>query len=329
MRGRPVFAGALYVATLAAAFAQENRWQSLMDRGVAAETAGDYAGASEAYREAATLAETFPRDDQRRVLTFNSQGLMYDALGRLTDAEASYRRALDALNPGLPASSLNRAVLLANLATVSVEMGNGARAEKLLRESIAIHLSVEPPNELRLSMARNSLAELLTVTGRIAEASTLLETSLATLERLPDAGTEIGIARNNLGAVRLFQGRYAEAQTMLEQSLAALEAARGPGHPILLRTLHNLAAARLRNGQRRSAGDAWRRATDLAEATIGIEHPLYGEILGNYAAYLRETGDKAAAKALATRSDQILRDHRRRNGIGGVVDITSLRQGAK
>jgi tetratricopeptide (TPR) repeat protein len=312
--------------TVAAAFAQEDRWRELVTRAGAAEVAGDYAGALKAYREAATAAEEFERADPRRVYAFNGQGMMYDALGRFADSEAAYARALAVLDLSGSQPTLNRAVLLANLANVHVEMGHEVRAEKFLREAVAMHAGLATPNEVRLAIARNSLAELLTVTGRYAEAEPLIDASLQLLEQRPEAGTELGIALNNLGAIRLYQGRFAEAQTTFDRSLAALEAARGPNHPILLRTLHNLAVARQRNGQRRSAGDVWRRAVDLAAAALGLEHPLYGEILGNYAAYLRESGDKPGSKALAARSAEILRDHRRRNGVGGVVDVTALQQ---
>jgi tetratricopeptide (TPR) repeat protein len=319
----------LAIAAAAAAVAQEDRWKGWMDRGSATEIAGDYAGALAAYGEAAELVKALGSGDPRRVMTYNAQGMMYDALGRFADSDAAYRRALEALDAGDPGPSMNRAVLLANMANVSLEMGHAARAESLLRESVAIHTALRPADDLRLSLARNSLAELLTVTNRLAEAATLLETSLASLEKLPESGTELGIALNNLGAVRLYQGRWAEAQTHLERSVASLEAARGTTHPILLRSLHNLAIARYKTGQPRSAGDTWRRAVDLAERTVGIEHPLFGEILGNYAVFLRETGDKATGKALAQRSASILRDHRRRNGLGSVVDVKALRQGPR
>lgn len=327
MWGRSVFAGLLALAS--AAFGQEDRFHQLVTRGSAAEVAGDFAGALDIYREASALADQFDRSDSRRVYAYNSVGLMYDALGRFADSENAYRRALSAMD-ALPAPApLNRAVLLANLGNVCLEMGQEARAEKLLRESIALHVAIEPRSEVRLAVARNGLAELLLAQGRLEESAALVQATLSTLHPLPEAATEIGIANNNLGAIRLYQGRYSEAVVALEQSLAALEAVRGSSHPILLRTLHNLAIARQRSGHRRSAGDSWRRAMDLGAATLGIEHPLYGEILKGYANYLHETGDKAAGKAIAARATAILRDHQRRNGLGSVVDVSALQRGAR
>jgi len=317
------------LAAAVAAWGQADQWDETVKRANAAEMVGDYAVAAGIYREASRLAEAFAPADARRVYAFNAEGMMYDAMGRFSNAEMAYRRALAVMDLSKGPLTMNRAVLLANLANVCLEMDQDARAEKLLREAVAIHTAVPAPDEVRLSLARNSLAEFLTVKGKHSEAAPLIETSLAVLERHPEAATELGSALNNLGAIRMYQGRFVEAQALLERSLATLEAARGPVHPILLRTLHNLAVAQQRNGLRNAAGETWRRAVDLAAARVGMEHPLYGEILGNYAAYLREIGNKAQSKTLAARSAEILRDHRRRNGVGGVVDVNALRQGTK
>jgi Tfp pilus assembly protein PilF len=99
----------------------------------------------------------------------------------------------------------------------------------------------------------------------------------------------------------------------------------GPDHPILARTLNNLASLSARTGHREEAGQCLRRALDIAEKRLGPEHPVYAAILANYAAFLRQGGEKAQAKVLEARSDQILKDSSRRNGIGAVIDINSLR----
>jgi tetratricopeptide (TPR) repeat protein len=328
MRGTFGFAGVLALAAAAVALGQGDPWNDTIQRGRTAEFAGDYAAAATAYREGSRLAEAFEPADLRRIYSFNAQGMMYDAMGRFADAEMAFRRALSTLDLAERPPVNYRAILLANLANVCLQMGQGARAEKLLRESIALHTASPAPDEIRLAIARNSLAEFLTVTGKFDEAAPLIEVSLQVLEKHPEAGAEMGSALNNLGAVRLYQQRFPEALALLERSLATLEAARGPAHPVLIHTLHNLAIARQRSGQAAAAAAVWRRTVDLAAASVGVEHPLYGEILGDYGAYLRATGDKARGKALSARSAEILRDHRRRYG-GAVVDVGARRQGPR
>jgi tetratricopeptide (TPR) repeat protein len=317
--------GLLFVGAIEAV--ANDQWRTLFDRGNSAEVTGNYAGAAAHYREAAQLAEAFDAADHRRVLSLNGLGMMYDALGRFPDADTAYRGALAVLDRAPDGGGINRAVLLSNLAALYVEMGRHERAETLLREAMAIHAVADPPDEVKLAISQNCLAELLTVTGKFLQAEPLLLASLAVLEKRPDNLTEVGIARNNLGAVRLYQGKYAAAQDVLEQSLAALEKGRGANHPIILRTLHNLALALERNKQPRAARQIWSRAVDLAANSVGLEHPLYGDILANYARHLRATGDKSKAKPLEARSAEILRDSRRRNGIGATVDAAALERG--
>jgi hypothetical protein len=48
-------------------------------------------------------------------------------------------------------------------------------------------------------------------------------------------------------------------------------------------------------------------------------------VLAWYAIYLRQTGDKARAKAMEAQSSQILKESGRRNGVGLLIDVTALR----
>ena len=112
---------------------------------------------------------------------------------------------------------------------------------------------------------------------------------------------------------------------LLHRALAMMEENTGPDHPMLARTLNNLASLEARTGHREEAGKSLRRALDIAERRLGPEHPVYAAILGNYAAFLRQGGEKSQAKVLEARSSQILKDSSRRNGIGTVIDIHSLR----
>ena len=100
----------------------------------------------------------------------------------------------------------------------------------------------------------------------------------------------------------------------------------GPDHPMLVRILNNLASLENRTGHREEAGQRLRRALDIAERRLGPEHPSYAALLANYAAFLRQGGDKSRAKELAAQSTEILKDSSRRNGLGAVVDISSLRR---
>jgi tetratricopeptide (TPR) repeat protein len=314
------------VTTVAGANEIDQRWQSLANQGRDAERAGDYRAAFGFYKQASDIAETFAPSDTRRIFSLNGVGMMHDAMGQFVDAENAYRRGLSLIDPANRALEIDRAVLLANIAVLYLETGQSKRAEKLLREAMALHAAADTPDKARLAVVQNCLADLLTTIGKYHEAEPLLMDSLAILEKDPVALGEIGVAQNNLGVVRLYQKRYPEAQKMLETSLATLERARGANHPLLLKTLFNLAITQQALRQPRLATLTWSRAVDLAAATIGLEHPLYGEILGRYARHLKENGDKEKSKVLAARSAEILRETARRNGIGTMVDVSALQR---
>jgi tetratricopeptide (TPR) repeat protein len=297
-----------------------DEWTRLNHAGRAAETEGDYARAAAVYRDSARVAETFAPTDPRRAGSYNSLGMVENALGNFADAETAYRRALAALPAKSPAKAIDRATVLANLGALYLDFGLPERAERPLRESIALHETASPPDPARHAAARNALAEYFILTRRYREAEALL--TFAIHGSSPEASA---VALTNLGAMRLAQSRLPEAVQMLQDSVAALEQLHGIQHPALLRALNNLATAQIRSHYVAEAGKNFRRAVDLAGQYLGDQSQLYGQVLANYAAYLRQTGEKAQGRDLAKRAGQILHDTARRNGIGATVDVSALR----
>jgi tetratricopeptide (TPR) repeat protein len=325
MRQR-ILAAAVAVLTSGVGFPQSDDWWPRMQEGAAAEIVGDYAGAVSSYRAATEIAERFDRRDRRRAVAWNAMATMYDALGRIAEAQVGYRRALKEAAESTGKAGTDYALVLANLGSSFVETGQTAAGEKVLRQAVAIYAAADPPDELRLAIARNGLAEALCVAHKFKEAGPLLIDALAVLEKKPGAWRETALANNSLGIVRLLEGNYEEARRLSLQALAMMEQHWGPDHPILVRALNNLASAEYHIGLRDEAGKRLRRALDIAGRRLGPEHPSYAAILANYAAFLRESGDKAQAKVLETQSSQILKDSNRRNGVGEVIDINSLRR---
>jgi tetratricopeptide (TPR) repeat protein len=321
-----LLACALAVLTAVTAFPQTDEWQLRMEEGSAAEDSGDYAKAAALYRAAAEVAERFDQADRRRAVAWNFVSIMYDALGRFADAEAGYRRALKAAAASTGKSGPEYALVLGNLGTMYVEIGQPATGEKFLREALAIYSAADPPNEMQVAITRNGLAEAISASGKHKEAERLLTLALPVLEKNPKAWGQTAIATNNLGVARFFQGNNDDARRLLLRALDIVEQHMGTDHPMLVRTLNNLASLAARTGHREEAGERLRRGLDIAERRLGPEHPVYAALLANYAELLRLGGDKSQAKVLAARSSEILKDSSRRNGIGAVIDIHSLRQ---
>ena len=161
---------------------------------------------------------------------------MYDAMGRIADAETGYRRALREAAESTGKAGTDYALVLGNLGSSFVEAGQTAAGEKMLRVAVAIYSAADPPDELRLAIARNGLAEVLCFARKFQEAGPLLISALAVLEKKPAAWREIALAKNNLGVVRLLEGNYEEARAPVSAGAAMMEQHCGPDHPMLVRS---------------------------------------------------------------------------------------------
>lgn len=179
---------------------------------------------------------------------------------------------------------------------------------------------------MRVAVAQNGLAEVLCVGRKYKEADPLLTRALAVLEKNPRVWSETALAKNNLGVVRFLEGNNEEARRLFLEALSMMEQRWGPDHPMLARILNNLASLENRTGHHEEAGQRLRRALDIAERRLGREHPSYAALLANYAAYLRQGGDKSRAKMLEAQSIRIMKDNSQRNGLGAVIDVSSLRR---
>ena len=319
-----VATSALALLTAFTALPQAQEWRQSMDQGNAAEAAGEYLKAVELFREAARIAGQFDPKDVRRVVAWDALATMSDALGRLTDSEDYYRRALAAAEAAEGKSSAVYGFVLARMGTLYASMGQTGKAEKVLRTAVAIERS-SGADELKIAMAQDCLAEVLSFAGKYAEARSLLTSSLAIFEKLPNNWNEDSIALNELAVLSYRRGSNADAEQMLRRSIAIAESHVGTEHPMLARPLNDLATVLTAQGRTDEAGAEFRRAIAIVEKHLGTQNRIYGRLLANYAASMRLAGDKSQAKPLEAQARQILRDSDHRNGLGAVVDISELR----
>ena len=276
--------------------------------------------------DVAEFADRFERSDRRRGLAWNALGTMYDAVGRFADATASYRRALNEVATSLGKTAPEYALVLSNLGASYVQTGQTEAGEKLVREALAIYSAADPPDQYRIAVEQNALGEILCLVHKYEDAAPYLIRALAVLEKSPGAWGEAALAKNSLGVVRFMEGNAEEGRRLVQEGLVTTQSHLGADHPMLVRFLNNLAAMENRTGHREEARQILRRSLEIAERRLGPEHPSYALLLGNYAAFLRQGGDRSGAKVLEAQSRRILKDVSRRNGLGAVIDINSLRK---
>ena len=175
-------------------------------------------------------------------------------------------------------------------------------------------------------MAQSCLGTIISVLGKHDEAIRLIRESLPTLEGNAIAWTQTVAALNTIAVSLYLQGERTEPERLLRRALKTAEANAGGNHPMLARILTNLAAVALHNGHPEETGAMLDRAMQIASTRLGVEHPMYGTLLASYAGYLRQIGQKSRARELEARSNQILKENGRRNGLGAVIDVTALQR---
>ncbi|HKA00688.1 MAG TPA: tetratricopeptide repeat protein [Candidatus Solibacter sp.] len=311
---------------IATAFAQGDEWWRLMKDGIVADQAGDYVRSATLYREAIRISERFAPSDERSAYAWNALAKTQDVLGNYAAAERGYRHALRAAEDSRGRSSIVYAIALENLAILYAETGQASRGERLAREALSIVTSMDPPERLGLAMAQNCLATITGVSGKHEEAIGLVRAALPVLENAPEAWTQTVAALNTIAVSLYMQGERTEPERLLQRALTMAEGHAGGSHPMLPRILMNLAAVALQRGHREEAGARLSRAMEITAARLGTEHPAYGSLLGAYAVYLRQVGEKSRAREMEARSNQILKDNGRRNGLGAVIDVTALQR---
>lgn len=193
--------------------------------------------------------------------TLNSLGRYLAQRGKLLEAEASLRDAIQALDvagdSGLWLLNAER-----DLADTLVLQGSHDDAITLYKENIEAHavlLSDDPRNQAHrnLVMSRYALANVYTSLGRLDEAVE------------PAAGAVL-VARNKLGA----------------------------DHPELARSLEEMAALSVKQGNTDAARDALQEAQSIYRNAYPNGHQSVGRVLAALAALEAELGSSDAAASL-------------------------------
>ncbi len=159
----------------------------------------------------------------------------------------------EAIYASLGHPTVERAVVLADLA-IRHHVGDDLEAaEGLYRQALAILVELAPRSKRR-AMVLGNLGLLLQKRGDYAEAARLVEESLHIHERIDPASREVVYALNALGLVAKRTGRFGRAAVWYER---ALEVARriGPDGVEVAGLLNNLGNAAMRQGD---LDGAWR-----------------------------------------------------------------------
>lgn len=169
------------------------------------------------YRELAGLLRE--KRDPRLPSALRNLGFTLYALGELPGAQAAFQEAVEIHRAQPVVDVANMRLDLTNLATITMQLGDHARAEPLFRELLELSRQVDPPDPPAIARVLAPLSECLIVQGapaKLVQAETLLRECIAIREATLSADDwRIHNARSLLGAAICGQDRFVEAAPLL------------------------------------------------------------------------------------------------------------------
>ncbi|HEX8376002.1 MAG TPA: tetratricopeptide repeat protein, partial [Geminicoccaceae bacterium] len=230
---------------------------------------GDMAVAEGLYREALAVEEKrLPPGDPGLALTRANLAETLSRQGRPGEAVPLLERVL-ASRVGLAGGEgrAETAQVRHELAVALAAAGGGdglARAQELLKESLAARERLSGPESPEVAATLSDLAEVLRRRGQPDAALPHLARVLAIREAAAakgdGGGTDLAAILNNLALLHFRRGAYLEAEPLLARAVRVEAEALGPDHPDLAVTLENHAAVLLELERREEAEAALHRA---------------------------------------------------------------------
>jgi tetratricopeptide (TPR) repeat protein len=177
------------------------------------------------------------------------------------------------------------------------------QAEAFSRRALASAESKFRPNDARIAIRLNNLAQVLQTTNRPGEAELLMRRALDIDEASygpdhPEVATDLINIAGLLGATN----RTDEAEPMMRRALGIDEASYGPDHPSVACDLNNLAQLLQATNRLSEAEPLMRRALGIHEVNYGPDHPMVAIGLNNLAGLLQATNRLGEAEPLMRRA---------------------------
>ena len=203
-------------------------------------------------------------------------GWVLVAKGNFREAERLMNSSLKALQKNNAENCEHTAIIVNQLGTLYQKMGKRARAERLFKEAVK---QAERCLPAYVEVALNNLAIFYAETGKLKEATALLERALSLTVEEP--GTEESLLEHaqtltSLAAVEQVRGRPSEAEQLLLRAIPLLERSVEGRYSLLSRSFlviawEQLGLAHFQQSKFEQAELELRRARDLNSSGIVIQ----------------------------------------------------------
>jgi hypothetical protein len=196
-------------------------------------------------------------------------------------------------------------LMLNILGIVLAGEGQRARAEPVLRRSVALLEEAEGENSILAAKAANNLATVYLDTHQFAKAEAEMARALPIYEKiLGPEDPEVAMVSGNMFTVLAAQNRANEGEPYLRSALAIGEK-RFPGSLRMANLQLCLAALEERHENLKVSAQLLEKVIATQERVLGPEHPELAHTLSVYSGLLRRLHQKSAAKIAQNRASMI------------------------
>lgn len=268
---------------------------------------GDVSLAEELLQSALSTHERLlPPTDPKRLASVHN-------FAQLRIAQGEYRKAIELLRgilrlfdqAGTPSPSLSHASVCGSLASLYRKIGEGARAQPLLRKAQREYELLLGEDHVVLALVRMETGMLFAVEGKYHLAETEMRRALTVLAlNLGPDHRDVILAENQMALIQMHRGRLERSAELLQE---VVQRSRKPGstpNRYLATYLANLGEVRRRQGKLPEAEDCLAEARVVSVRTLGQRHPESIEILESYARVL-SAARKPGAKALMNKAKSL------------------------
>lgn len=228
-------------------------------------------------------------------------GIAYSRMGRLAEAESTYKRQIAIERRAFDSTDPNRAYALNNLGLLYANSGRFAEAEPVLRENLAIMQAAWGDSIATVGFGYDNLGVMLREAGRYDEAEPILRRGLAIREKLLGPTHRFtGESWSALGKLLAQRGRgddYVEADSALHRALSILLGTLDPDHPAVSYVTQALGNLAYNRGQLPDAERWFRRTLAQRQRGSARDNPAVTvQTLTALGHTLRDEGSPEAAK---------------------------------
>jgi tetratricopeptide (TPR) repeat protein len=283
-------------------------------------------------REALDLARKMVSDADRRQagaaplpLALHDYGVVSGDLSLYADAERALRRAIRLLEMDPPRDDSVIPVFRLRLAEVYLDAGRLKEAAALLVQLRGTWERTQP-GSVELAVVLDNLAWIELLRNNPSAAEPLLQQSIRILEaRTGLAPWRLGNILNDYSSMLFTLKRYEEAASYAERAQTLFDREGVTPDTTVINTWVLLGAAYAYTGRLQEAEVYVRRSLSAAPAVFGEDSGRTGRLMTVAAAILRRCGQKAEAKTIRKKGDQMIAKADRENPGRFTIDVNALR----